>query len=220
MKLIKPDISVWACCLLFVCCLPLSSCWEKDPIDYGLDQYYVEIATVVSKAEFLLDNGKKIIAENPTNNTIEKDNRILLNYTLLPETTADYDQTIHVNGLVKLPIVKLTSAKQKDIETSPNEPIYLESLWIGSHYLNLKLNIDYHSEPHTINFLTDSEYLQKDTISIYLKHDKNNDLQGHQSSLLISVELKEILGEPKNKKTLLLHIDSSNYGNEVYELKY
>ncbi|GHU64490.1 hypothetical protein FACS1894160_2240 [Bacteroidia bacterium] len=219
-KSIKPDISIRDCFLVLVCCLPLSSCWEKDQVDYGLDQYYVEIATVLSKAEFLLDNGKKIIAETPSGNNIQTDDRVLLNYTLLPETTAGYDQTIRINGLAKLPVLELISTTQKNIDALPEEPVYLESLWIGSHYLNLKLAIDHNSIPHTLNLLTDSIGLKNNIVWIYLKHDKNNDSQGYQSPLLLSVDLKKILGEPKNKKTLLVHINAGNYKDQVYNLKY
>jgi hypothetical protein len=215
MRKIKFDIFAW-----LVCCLSLSACWEKDGADYGFDQYYVEIASVVSPAEFLLDNGKKIIAKNPSGSNIQTDDRVLLNYTLLPETTAEYDQTIRINGLAKLPVLELISTQQKEIDTLPEEPIYLESLWTGSHYLNLKFSIDYHSIAHTISLLTNSEGLTNDIIHVYLKHDKNDDLQGYQSQLLLSVDLKKILGEPKNKKTLLVHIHSSNYENQVYKLKY
>jgi hypothetical protein len=163
---------------LFTGSLFLTSC-ENNKFDYGLDKYYEEIVTAMGKNVFLLDNGEKMLSVTENGNqTFQSGDRIFLNYTLLPENTAGYDYTVRVNGGAKITMGKLNKVSRKDIEASAKEPIQLESVWLGSHYLNMQFYINRKSESHIIGLLTDSTRLVNDTIQIYFKHDSNNDPVG------------------------------------------
>jgi hypothetical protein len=198
----------------------LASC-ETNPVDYGLDRYYKEILTFTGENSFLSDEGKTIlnVSEDKKPN-YQPGDRVLLNYTLLPETTSGYDYTVRVNGTSKIPLGKLTLVDQKEIETAANEPIHLESVWLGSHYLNFQLYLNYKSEAHSIGLLVDSTLLAEDTIRIYFKHNSNNDPAGYPVHTFISFDLEEVLGKPKNSQAIAVAVNTDNYGQKAYQLIY
>jgi hypothetical protein len=206
--------------VFFALCTLFFSCEDKKTVDYGYDEYYEEIVTAVSENGFLLDNGKTLFDTNKETNPYSSGDRVLLNYTLLHETTSGYDYTVRVNGSSKIHKTELTLTNREKIDSAVNEPVLFESLWLGSHYLNMQCYINYKSEAHTIGLLTDSLQIRNDTVRIYFKHDKKNDLPGYSNRLLLSVDLEKALGSPKKEKVLLLNINSFNYGEKIYELKY
>lgn len=205
---------------LIIMILLLVSC-DNNKVDYGYDIYYKEIVTVTDKNLFTLDNGKTAISVNESvTSSLNVGDRILLHYTLLDEKISGYDYTIRINGLARIPQIALSPVSPEDIESRANEPIQFESVWIGSHFLNMQFYIDFKSEAHSIALLTDSTKLDNDTIYIYFAHNSNNDPPGSPSHLYISFDLQEVLGKPENNKPLLVNVNTSNYGNKTYELKY
>jgi len=204
-------------CIFFA--LFLFSCEDKV-IDYGLDKYYVEIVTVQSENVFLSDNGKMIVAEpNENKKKYASDDRVLINYTLL-ETNVSGDYRVRINGLVKVPQGKLTLTNGTNINSSANDPILLESVWLGSHYLNMQFYINYKSVAHKIALIADSTRLGNDTIRMYFVHDINNDPPGYPSHSYLSFDLKEVLGETGKSRPVTVQINSSNYGDKSYAFEY
>jgi hypothetical protein len=198
----------------------LNSC-ENDEYDYGLDKYYVEIGTAVEKNVFLLDNGKTILnVGEKAIQSFQRGERIYLNYTLLPETSTGYDYTVRVNAASKITLGKLKKTDLKEIESSVQEPVRLESIWVGSHYLNMQFYMNRKSESHTVGLLADSVSFAGDAVQIYFKHDPNNDLPGYPVHIFLSFDLEDVLGNPENNKTLAININTSEYGNKIYELNY
>ena len=195
------------------------SCEDKV-VDYGFDKYYVEIVTAQNENEFLSDNGKMIVATSSENkkNYVSGD-RVLLNYTLL-ETAASGDYNVRINGLAKIPQGKLALSNESSIQSSPQEPILLESVWIGSHYLNMQFYINYKSEKHKIGLLADSLRMESDTIRMYFTHDANNDPPGYPSHTYLSFDLKEVLGAPGNARPVSVQINTGNYGDKTYGFEY
>jgi len=195
----------------------LYSCEDKN-VDYGLDVYYVEIATAQNANEFLLDNGKLIVAKNPDEKakTYALGDRVLLNYTLLsPE-----DNHVRINGSAKVPLSKLTLASNSAIRSESKEPILLESAWIGSHYLNMQFYFDYMSEMHKIGLLADSTRLDSDTLRMYFVHDINNDPPGYPAHSYLSFDLKGVLGDPGKSRPISVQINTTYYGNMTYDFEY
>lgn len=198
----------------------LISC-ENDKVDYGFDKYYEEIVTAMEKNVFLLDDGKKILNTKENEKLIfQSGDRVLINYTLLPETKSGYDQVVRLNGASKIPQGKLKLTDGKDIESSIKAPVHLESVWLGSHYLNLQMYINRKSEAHTIGLLADSTQLSNDTLRIYFEHNPNNDLVGFPVHFFLSFDLENVLGKPGNKKNIAVHINTDNYETKIYKFKY
>jgi len=133
-------------CFLFSC--------EDKTIDYGLDTYYVEIVTAQKENEFLSDNGNMIFAIHDDNKKAYSfGDRVLLNYTLLEETDLEKGRYVRINGSSKIPIGKLTLSSEATINSSAKEPVLLESVWIGNHYLNMNFYLNYRSVTHKIGLL-------------------------------------------------------------------
>ena len=118
-----------------------------------------------------------------------------MNYTLLKRNTSG-DDSVRINGSSRIPQGKITLTSNNNINSAAKEPILLESVWIGSHYLNMQFYINYKSATHQIGLLADSTSLKSDTIRLYFVHDKNNDLPGYPSRSYLSFDLKDVLGEP------------------------
>ena len=204
-------------CFLFVSYF--FSC-ENKTVDYGLNEYYVEIVTAQTENIFLLDNGKKIFVTSDENKKkYDSGDRVYINYTLL-ETTASGDLNVRINGSTKIPLGKITLTNESGINSAPNEPVILESVWLGSHYLNMQFYLNFKSFSHKVGLLADSTRLENDTIRLYFLHDSNNDPQGYPSHSYLSFDLKDILGEPKKARPISVQINTSNYGNKTYGFEY
>jgi len=201
----------------FALLLFFSSCNSSNSVDYGLDEYYVEIVTALSDNAFLLDSGKTIFADGGnTDSAYQAGDRIFLNFSYLEGS--DSQVTVHASSKIMLGVLK--SVDEKEIEAFANDPVRLESAWIGSHYLNLRIYIEYKSEKHTVTLFTDKDQLDQPEIAIYFRHDANNDPPGYPTYILLSFDLKEVLGEPEGNKTLQIHLNTTNYGDKTYELNY
>jgi len=198
----------------------LFSC-ENKTVDYGLDKYYVEIVTALNSKEFQLDNGKIIIAtsEEKTKAYVLGD-RVLMNYTMLTEKEMEDNYSVRINGSAKIPLGKLTLTSDSAINASMKEPVLLESVWLGSQYLNMKFYINYKSASHSIGLLTDSMRLESDTLRMYFVHNTNNDPPGYPSNAYLSFNLKDVLGEPKNGRVISMQINTSNLGDKIFDFKY
>jgi len=198
----------------------LFSCQDKT-VDYGLDTYYVEIATAQTGNEFLTDNGKLLVATANENQTAYvSGDRVLLNYTLLDSTASGDNYSVRLNGSAKVPLGKITFSNDSAIQSSAKEPIQLESIWLGSHYLNMQFYFNYMSKTHTIGLLADSTRLESDTLRMYFTHNSNNDPPGYPTHAYLSFDLKDVLGDPGKARPIALQINTSNYGNKTYEFEY
>jgi len=199
----------------------LFSC-ENKTVDYGLDTYYVEIVTAQNDNQFLTDKGKLLVATpNENQKTYAFGDRVLLNYTLLNTAASGGNYAVRINGSAKIPSGKITYVDASAIQASVKEPIQLESIWIGSHYLNIQFYFNYMSETHSIGLLADSTQLESDTLRMYFTHNSNNDPPGYPVHTYISFDLKDALGDPAGKaRPISVQINTSNYGNKTYEFEY
>jgi len=198
----------------------LFSCKDKT-VDYGFDTYYVEIVTAQEENKFLSDAGKLIVA-TPDENSKSYDfgDRVLINYTLLPSTDSGNSYSVRINGSAKIPLGELTLSNDSTIRSALKEPIQLESVWLGSHYLNMQFFLNYKSVAHKIALLADSTRLESDTLRMYFIHDPDNDPLGYPSHAYLSFDLEEILGDPGKARPVSVEINTSNYGNKTYEFEY
>lgn len=147
-----------------------------------LDNYLVEFATVIKDGNnytFKLDNetlltpdggikfngdtGDRVIVNwIPSNNNIVRINRV----------TSIYTSSIQDEGYSNLYI---------------KEPVKIQSVWLSGDYLNMIVEIEYHSEPHSIAIVRD---IDSETIDLYFAHSTNDDPRGYPrvmyASFLIS----------------------------------
>ncbi|GHV55605.1 hypothetical protein FACS1894182_00190 [Bacteroidia bacterium] len=190
---------------------------SSESIDYGFDEYHVEFATALENNAFLLDTGQTVYDGNQTaGRTFASGDRLYLyfSYGIAPS------DPITVHGAGKVFSDTLRTASENKILQSPNDPIRFESAWVGSHYLNLKFYMEYHSQTHKLALVIDEALLNQPEIHLYFMHDKNNDAPGYPAALYASYNLSSVLGKPEGNRTLFVHFNTTNYGNKICTLKY
>lgn len=196
-----------------------------DDDSYDLGNYWVNLATVSiadnNTAYFLLDNGKSLYnGENPPAISLSEGDRVWLNYTYLDVTTPGFDNTIKINWITPVTRGELRGVSKITADTLKNDPIILQSVWTGSHFLNISFSFNFHSVPHTISLVTDSLEVNDKNISIYFRHNINNDPEGSKRNVIASFDLEKVLGPPQKDRKLFVNLNTDNYGNKTFELDY
>jgi len=213
----KAAIILLSVCLFAVAC-------TGDEVDYGLGAYEEQLAELQlagNEAHFLLDDGRLLYDKQITVSTDMKDStRLYLNFSYLSENTSSPTPDVRINWMQNLGIRELQTIDSTARKALPDDPIYFTSVWLGRHYLNLKFDIDYNSQPHKIYLVADSAKLNDKELHLYFRHDRDNDASGSRTSVLASFSLKRLLGAPAGDRPLKLHINSRNYGDKTYELNY
>jgi hypothetical protein len=192
----------------------LNAC-SSDNVDYGMGEYYVEIATALGDDAFLLDTGQTL-RDSKAAYSFAPGDRVYLSFSY----GATPSDPIKVHGVAKIFSDTLKAVKEDALAQYKKDPIRFESAWIGSHYLNLKFYMEYRSEAHRLALLIDETQTNLQEIHLFFSHDNNNDAPGYPTALYASYDLSKILGEPQGDRTLFVHFNTTNYGNKIYTLNY
>ena len=196
--------------------LALTSC-SSDIVDYGYGKYYVEFATALENHAFRLDSGQTIYDSNQTaKQTFAVGDRVFL-YFSYGNTLSD---PVTIHGSAKIFSDALKSMSEDAISQQANEPVRFQSAWVGSHYLNMHIYIEYRSKAHRVALVVDEEQVDDSEIHLYLRHDKNDDPPGYPSSVYASYDLSKVLGEPQGDRSLIVHFNTTNYGEKISTFKY
>ncbi len=216
------NINLLTCLLVYLStCLLFLSC-SKDKVVYDIGEYKVDLATVQTNSNnqsFLLDNNTLLLNKGFINN-LEAGQRVLLNYSYLEDLSPGYDYVIKVNGISAVTQGQLSEVSPITIDTITNVPIHLESVWLGSHYLNVSFYMNFYSKKHTIALITGKTQIQEKNISIYFCHNDNNDSPGVTRCVITSFDLSNVLGEPVGDRQLTVNLNSGNYGEKDYSFIY
>jgi hypothetical protein len=200
--------------IFFCICLFFTSC-EKEAVDYGLGEYYVEIVTALNDNAFRLDTGKTIYNTNKeTYKDFKEGDRVYLNFSYL-----ENDQ-IAIHGASKISSGELKAVAQNDFAGYADDPVRLESAWLGSHYLNILFYMDYKSVKHTIALITGELQKNDPEVNLYFRHDKKDDPAGYPTKVYVSFDLSKVLGEPQGDRTVHVRFNTTNYGDKTCEFKY
>ncbi|MDR0798777.1 MAG: hypothetical protein LBN18_03345 [Dysgonamonadaceae bacterium] len=206
--------------LLFLC-FALFSC-ENDPVDYGLGEYFQDIVTAAENRIFLLDNGKQVYEQQTgdTANVYQAGKRVVLIYSYTDSNVSENLRPVHIHQSYAIPLGELKTTTTMNIGRLPEIPIQLQSVWMGSHYLNFRFYMEYKSETHSMMLVCDEKKSGNAEQTLYLKHDTNKDPAGYWVFTLMSIDLSRVLGEPTGERTLHVHLQTTNYGEKTYTFKY
>lgn len=191
------------------------SCSEKEDVDYGYGEYYVEMATVLTGKTFLLDCGKTVYNQKEIEG-LKEGERILFNYSYLNRET----NNVTIRYIKRVFSGNLEFVDSEKIQEYENIPVRLESVWLSNHYLNFQFYMEYLSEAHTVSLYADKLEMNKDEIRLYFLHNKNNDSPGYWKSSTVSFDLQKELEPSSNKRLLIVHVVSENYGKKEYKFEY
>lgn len=169
-------------CLSLLLIISLLSACEKET--ERMDNYLVDFATVVKENgdyRFRLDNDRLLIPESVRNYTGEEGQRVVLNYVPLE---GDHIKINYVSNIFTAPI------QSDDLpENYPNDPVKIQSIWVGGDYLNLILEIEYHSIPHKVALFRDHS---STSVDLHLSHSSNNDPRGYPKMMYASFLLSSL----------------------------
>ena len=161
--------------LLFVGC-------DKD--ETRIPDYFVEFATVVkteSSIIFKLDNGNVLTPDDSLNYDLDNGNRVIINYTPLE------------SGSVKINSVKNVFLGKIEAKESPrqieSDPVKIISVWKSGKYLNISLQVDYHSKEHSANLFKDT---QSDSSILYFKYSRLDDPPGAPTLTYLSFDIENL----------------------------
>ena len=167
---------LWVALLL----LPAAGC-EKEP--KRLDDYFVDFATVKKEGagyRFLLDNGRLLIPKE-TDYTGNEGQRVILNY--VPRQ----GDTVKINYITDI----FTGVVQSDgfPERYVKDPVKIQSIWVGGDYLNMIIEVEYHSKPHKVALFRD---LSSPTVDLWFSHSRENDPPGYPQMMYASFLLSSL----------------------------
>lgn len=178
-----------------------------------MEDYLIEFATLLKEGNayrFQLDNGRQLIPINPEKASGDTGLRVLLNYVPLQ---AD---SIKINYAEPIFTSLIDTGGYPD--NYRDDPVKVQSVWVGGDYLNLIVEIDYHSTSHTMSLLQDRE---ADGIDLYISHSRNNDLPGSPHVMYASFLLTSLNGEGDQNGLIPFRLLINTYqGQREYFLQY
>lgn len=173
--------------IIFFTTILLTLSCSKDEV--RLDDYMVKFASVVnidSSISIKLDNDILLKPTNEANLTNLKDgDRIIINYTLLDENK------IKVNGFRKILLGNILHTET--IDKIQTDPIKIISIWRSGTYLNMSIEVNYHSQSHKVGLFEDvNNSTSIDDKILYFSYSRENDPQGAPTLSYLSFDIKEL----------------------------
>ena len=164
----------------------------------------MEFATVIKKETSItiqLDNGNVLLPEPSSNNLdIADSSRVIINYTPLEGSF------IKINSIQR---IFLGNIEEKlPAQLSPH-PIKVISVWVSGGYLNISLQADFHSKPHSASLYRD---MKAEKPTLYLSYSREDDPAGAPTQMYLSFNLGNLQNED-----LTVYINT-NDGKRKYNL--
>lgn len=183
-----------ACIALFC----FQSCADDD--GYSMNKYWISVATVNPldgrSYDLILDNGQKLFpaATNCPGYRPKNDQRALVNYTILSDSSSTYSHLIKVNAIENI----LTKAIAKDLGAAKNDSVYgvdrlkIKEAWIGDGYLNIVFLYNLGGEKqHFIN-LVPCNGSEKGTYNFEFRHNAYGDSETNGGEGIVSFNLSSL----------------------------
>ncbi|NLC49888.1 MAG: hypothetical protein GX762_05920 [Bacteroidales bacterium] len=201
------------------------ACSDSD--GYSLGDFRISVATVVSEGEMsyslLLDNGDKLWpAATDVYYRPKANQRVFVNYTLLSGAMQGFDHYIKVNDIWDIltkPVIELTEANADSIG---NDPVRMNDLWIGNHYLNTAFSFNYNGvRPHAINVVQNKMATEVDAgvLELEFRHNSYNSMSNTLFNGFACFDLRPFRVEGEDS-ILIRVIVKEHDGDKEYELMY
>lgn len=194
--------------LIFLLLLPFSAC-EKD--SERMDDYLVEFATVEKENSgycFRLDNGRLLIPEETGNYSEKNGQRVILNYIPLE------GDVIRINFVSD--IFTGTIQSEGFPQHYSDDPVSIQSVWVGGDWLNLIMETEYHSEPHKIALFRD---YSSTTLDLYFSHSSEDDPPGYSKKIYASFLLSDLREQTGGIPVTFRLMINTYTGIRIFELE-
>ena len=217
--------------LCFVVMLILIACnQEENNIQY--QPYFTSIATVVnpnksSEFSFILDN-KDLMWITETNFPNYKPvdgQRIIANYNILTvnNNSTLYNHKVYLNDVYEVLTKEIFMISSVTQDSIGNDRVQINSIWIGSHFLNVEFTYQGFNQIHFINLVKDSTKTYSDgKVHLEFRHNANNDYPTYLKWGIVSFNLSSLDTQATGDSiNLVIHTrEFATPENVTYNLTY
>lgn len=176
-----------------------------------MESYLINFATVLKNEtsySFQLDNKKNLIPKELKNYSGKEGQRVLLNYTLLSS------DTIKVRSISD---IFTASIQTKGFpENLKQDPVNIQSIWVDGNYLNMILEVEYHSKSHTAGLYRNNA---SPTVDLHFSYSRNDDPRG-SSKLFYASFLLTSLKDTETSSVPFRLLINTHEGIREFQMKY
>lgn len=208
--------------LSFIFPLLLSACSEDDYVYPSVLTEMIDLQTDNSgTASYLItDEGTKWriqartgldgLVPDTTYRTVTMYAPLTDSNTTEPTGTVEKEAILYNTQLVTSPI-PMPATRFKEIKT---DPVAIQSLWRGGDYLNMILQVKAKDQQHGYHFIEDKLEEKDGTRTLYLTlyHDRNNDIEGFNRKVYLSVPLWAYAGKLQPGDRIVFNINTYKEG--------
>lgn len=137
--------------------------------------------------------------------------RTVTMYAPLTDSEEAEKEAMLYNTQLVISPVPLSESKFKEIKT---DPVAIQSIWRGGNYLNLILQVKVKDQKHGYHFI-ENKLENKDgeqTLYLTLYHDRNNDIEGFNRKVYLSVPLWAYAGKLHKGDKIVFNIRTYKEG--------
>ncbi len=195
------------------------ACSSNDD-DYSLDKFWVDIVTVENPnnkdAFFMRRDDNKLLwtaASSFYNFRPVDGQRLVANYTILWDKTATglYDYDVKLNDAYKVLTKGIFNLTPATADSIGNNPIRINRMWVGSHFLNVEFVYMGYEKIHFINLVNDDSKTYTDgKTHLEFRHNANNDMQYYTRMGLVSFDLRSLHNNTNADIELVIHVNESD----------
>lgn len=206
--------------------LTFQSCLDDD--GYSLDKWAISVASIKADKSnapyFKLDNGKTLwpAAGQINMSVLKNEQRVLLNYTLLGDSTTGavgYDYYIRINRLDTIltkTVVENLGAKNDSVYGK--DPVRITDMWTGNGHLTVGFETDFGNQrQHLVNLVkTDSV---KSPYVFEFRQNAFDDPKITRAQGLVCFKLSNLSLPADTATTLTIRVNTFD-GNKEYKVEY
>lgn len=204
-----------------IAALSLTAC---DVFDSNNDnvRLYTRIATVEnpdSSAYFsyVLDNGDKMQISSTyfPGFKPKSGQRIIAYFSLISpmDSTSGYKYKTGLYDVYQVLTKGIFKITEESKDSIGNDPIEINNIWMGSHYLNVEFTYYGANKTHYINLISDSTKTYNDNkVHLEFRHNNNSDIQANRRWGVVSFDMNSIKAAG-NKDSVNMVIHTKEFSN-------
>jgi hypothetical protein len=201
-----------------------------DNNGYSLGDFWVDIATVETDDNssaywFILDDGTTLWpAASDIQYLPKQGQRIILNYSILSDQKNEFDHYIKINYIWDILTKKTIVLTATNADSIGNDPVKINDMWIGNHYLNVDFLFNYGGiRPHAINLVENSLIPdpQDGKIHLEFRHNAYGSTNNRLYNGLVCFDLKPYQNSSTDSVTFAIKVLDWNTRDDVtYDIVY
>ena len=202
---------------LFLAAILLNSCGEEE---YVYPDLITEMVCLKTNAEgfgnqIITDEGKVWHlreGNQPDSLTTDSIYRVVCRYA--PQTSPE-SMNLEATAYSFLSVIAPIPLPVTSFETIHTDPVSIQSIWRSGNYLNMILNIKIKEKGSKLAFIEDGISTGDDgkqTLSLTLFHNRNNDIEGFDQKYYLSVPLWHYQNILQKGDTIVFNLNTYKEG--------